>query len=101
MKEFVILKILNMKIHPPKAPKIKEIMLWHTPIISWIKCNSGEAAHGSLDIAACGGVFRDYQTNFLGCYASNIDVFFALYAEFIGAILAFEIALDKVDINTG
>jgi hypothetical protein len=97
MKEFVILKVLNMKIHPPK---IKEI-LWHTPIISWIKCNLGEAAHGSLDIEACGGVFRDYQTNFLGCYASNIDVFFALYAEFIGATLAFEIALDKVDIITG
>ncbi|MCI07933.1 putative ribonuclease H protein [Trifolium medium] len=94
MKEFVILKAFNEKIHPPKAPKIKEIS-WHPPIISWIKCISGGVAHGSPDIAACGCVFRDYQANFVGCYASNIDVSFDLHAELVRAILAIEIAFDK------
>jgi hypothetical protein len=42
----------------------------------------------------CGGVFRDYEANLLGCYASNI-VSFALYAELMRVILAIEIAFDK------
>ncbi|GAU27662.1 hypothetical protein TSUD_126080 [Trifolium subterraneum] len=53
----MILNTFNIKIHAPKAPKIKEI-LWHHPLISWIKCNSDGAARGSLGNAAYGGVFK-------------------------------------------
>ncbi|MCI00245.1 ribonuclease H protein, partial [Trifolium medium] len=91
---FVILKAFNVKIHPPNTPKIKEI-LWHPPLTSWTKCNSDGAAHGSPGNAACGGVFRDYQANFLGCYAFNIGVTYALLVELMGAILAIEIAFEK------
>jgi hypothetical protein len=48
-----------VKIHPLKAPKIKEIM-WHPPLIYWTKCNLDEAARGNPDNAACDSVFRDY-----------------------------------------
>jgi hypothetical protein len=40
-----------VKIHPLKAPKIKEIM-WHPPLIYWTKCNLDDA-RVSLDNAAC------------------------------------------------
>ncbi|MCI05365.1 ribonuclease H protein [Trifolium medium] len=100
MVEFVILKVFNVKIHPLKASRIKEIF-WHPPLIFWIKCNSDGAGHGSPDNAACGGVFRDYQGNFLGCYAFNIDVSFALHAELMGAILAIELLLIRVGIIFG
>jgi hypothetical protein len=79
MVEFVILKPFNAKIHPPKTSRIKAI-LWHPPLISWIKCNSDGAAHGSSDNAACSGAFK---------------AFFALHAELMGAILVIEIAFDK------
>lgn len=71
MVEFAILNTFDVNTHPLKAFKIKEI-LWNLPIISWVKCNSYGAVHGSSDFASCGCVFTVYQTNFLGCYASNI-----------------------------
>ncbi|KAK2440931.1 hypothetical protein QL285_012286 [Trifolium repens] len=59
MVEFVILKTFNVKILPPKTLRIK-VILWHLPLISWIKYNSDGAAHGISDNAACGGLFKDY-----------------------------------------
>ncbi|MCI07754.1 ribonuclease H protein, partial [Trifolium medium] len=64
MAEFVILKAFHVKIHPFKAPKIKE-MLWHPPLIYWTKCNSDGVAHDSPGNAACGGGLRNYQANFV------------------------------------
>jgi hypothetical protein len=43
-------------------------------------------------------VFGDYQSIFLGCYASNIDVSFSLLMELMRVILATEMAFDRVDI---
>jgi hypothetical protein len=88
-----------VKILPPKAFKIKEI-LWYPPLISWTKCNSDGVAHGSLGNASCGGVFGwDYQSiYFLVCYVSNIDVSFALHVELMRVMLATEMAFDRVDI---
>jgi hypothetical protein len=94
MVEFVILKAFYVKINSRNAPKVKEI-LWHHPIISLIKCNSDGAAHGSSGIVGYGGAFKDYQANFLDCYASHIGVSFALNDELMRAILAIEIAFDK------
>ncbi|GAU10940.1 hypothetical protein TSUD_426790 [Trifolium subterraneum] len=58
MHEFVILKTFAVIIHAPKAPRIKEV-LWHPPIVSWIKCNIDGTAKGCPGPAACGGIFRD------------------------------------------
>ena len=64
----MILKMFAVKIHPPNAPKNKEVM-WLPPTYPWIKCNTDGAAYGSLGLASCDGMFRDYETNFLDCFA--------------------------------
>jgi hypothetical protein len=97
MIEFVILKAFNMKIHTSKAYKINKI-LWYPPLIFWTKCNSNGAARGSHGNAACGGVFRDDQTKFLGCYASNIGLSFVLHTELIELFWILKLLLIRVDI---
>lgn len=94
MAKFVILKDFDVKIHTSKTPILKEI-LWHPPIVSWIKYNSGGAVHGSCSSIVYRGVFRDYQTNFLRYYASNIEICFAIHVEFMRSILAIEIDFVK------
>ncbi|MCI76711.1 ribonuclease H protein, partial [Trifolium medium] len=42
---FCILKAFNIKINPPKAPDIIEV-LWQPPILHWFKCNTDGAALG-------------------------------------------------------
>jgi hypothetical protein len=43
MSDFAILKGLNISIHPPKTPVIKEIF-WKPPPDFWIKCNTDGTA---------------------------------------------------------
>lgn len=53
MHEFTIIKAFNVDIHPPKAPKIIEV-LWLFLAIGWLRCNTDEyffydwAFHGGL-----------------------------------------------------
>ncbi|MCI29182.1 ribonuclease H protein, partial [Trifolium medium] len=77
--------------HLPKAPVITEIF-WQPPPLRWVKCNSNGASKGNPDPSACGGIFRDSQANNLGCFASNLGVSDAFFAELIGAITAIGIA---------
>lgn len=63
MVEFMILKNFNVKIHPPKTPKIKDI-LWHPPIIAWIKCNLDREVTDSSGIASNGGVLETIKLAF-------------------------------------
>ncbi|GAU26294.1 hypothetical protein TSUD_55920 [Trifolium subterraneum] len=91
MHEFVILKAFSVTIHAPKAPRIKEV-LWHPPIVSWIKCNIDGTAKGCPGPATCGGIFRDSNAAVVGCFAQNLHISTAFHAELIGAILAIELA---------
>jgi len=91
---FMILKSFYVKIHPPNVPKTKE-MMWLPPVYLWIKCNIDGIAHGSQGPTSCGGIFRDYQANFLGCFASNIGISYALNTETMGVILAIELTHEK------
>jgi hypothetical protein len=65
-------------IYPPKA--------------YWIKCNTDGATQGCPRLAACGGIFRDSSAATLGCFARNIGVTYAFHVEFIGVMIAIEIA---------
>lgn len=91
IQEFVILKHFDVKINPPKPHIIKEV-LWSPPILNWVKCNTDGAASGASGNAACGGIFRDVNSEFLGAFTINIGIASALNAELIGAMVAIEIA---------
>ncbi|GAU15839.1 hypothetical protein TSUD_236550, partial [Trifolium subterraneum] len=94
MSDFSILKAFNIKVHPPKAPLVKEF-LWHPPVFNWIKCNTDGASIGVPAMAACGGIFRNSRSDHLGSFAFNIGEGNAFLAELTGAMLAIEIAASK------
>ncbi|KAK2421259.1 hypothetical protein QL285_031907 [Trifolium repens] len=89
MNDFCILKAFKVRNHLPKALVITEIF-WQPPPLRWVKCNSEGASKGNHGLPACGGIFRDYHANDLGCFASNLGVMDAFSAEIMGAINAIE-----------
>lgn len=92
--ELVILKAFRVDCHPKKVPLIKQIS-WFPPSCSWLKCNTDGCARGAPGLAACGGIFRNDKAEFHGCFAINLGVQLAFYAELIGAIYAIEISYKK------
>ena len=60
-----------------------------------MKCNTDDAAHGNPGITACGGIFRNAETDFLGAFSINLGVTSALNSELIAAMVAIEIAHAK------
>ena len=89
--EFVILKALKIKIRPPRAPTIKEV-IWHPPIMNWLKVNTDGAVTKNPPKAACGGIFRSSEGFSRGSFAQNLTTDSAFIAEIHGAMLAIEIA---------
>jgi hypothetical protein len=47
IRDFSILKQLNITIHNPKYPSVKEI-LWQPPLINWVKCSIDGASKGNI-----------------------------------------------------
>jgi len=56
----------------PHNRRIRAIILvtWKPPSAPWLKVNTDGSVVGSL--GACGGLFRDHSSAFLGAFASNI-----------------------------
>ncbi|CAJ2651412.1 unnamed protein product [Trifolium pratense] len=94
ISEFVLLQKFKVKMNYGNAPKIKEV-IWQPPILNWIKCNCDGASLGNPGISACGGLFRDANSSFLGAFAFNIGISNSLNAELIGAMIAIETAASK------
>ncbi|GAU30382.1 hypothetical protein TSUD_57940 [Trifolium subterraneum] len=91
IRDFCILKAFNIKVNPPKAPVIIEV-LWQPPILHWFKCNTDGAALGAPGQAACGGIFRDSTGDYIGCFADKLGIENAFIAELVAAMKAIEIA---------
>ncbi|GAU22346.1 hypothetical protein TSUD_106740 [Trifolium subterraneum] len=91
IRDFIVLKHFKVSIHPPKIPLLKEV-LWQAPLVNWIKCNIDGAAKGNPGIAACGGVFRNSDANFIFCFAEPLGFASSYQAELCAAITAIEIA---------
>ncbi|XP_024632555.1 uncharacterized protein [Medicago truncatula] len=87
--DFVFLKKFSIDIHPPKAPKIIEV-LWNPPPLHWIKCNTDGSSN--TNTSSCGGIFRDRNADFLMCFAENTGHENAYFAELSGAMRAIELA---------
>jgi len=94
ISEFTILKALNVSINPPESLEIKEV-IWHPPIQNWIKCNCDGAAISNPNKAACGGIFRNKDAQFLGCFDEGLGSGNSLFAEMSGAMRAIEFAKEK------
>jgi hypothetical protein len=92
--DFQILKAFKVNNHPPRAPRIIEV-IWHPPIIGWVKCNTDGSSSGNPGPSACGGVFRNFNGDFLGCFAVSIGLANVLKAELWGIIFAIEAAFDR------
>ncbi|MCI17975.1 ribonuclease H protein, partial [Trifolium medium] len=80
ISNFTVLKAFKVGTHHPKAPRILEI-IWHPPILGWIKCNTDGSALGSPGPSACGGVFRDNNGKHLGSFVDFLGNSNAFLAE--------------------
>ncbi|GAU51216.1 hypothetical protein TSUD_11730 [Trifolium subterraneum] len=100
ISEFALLRKFKVKMNYGNAPKIKEV-LWQPPILNWIKCNCDGASMGNPGSSACGGLFRDANSSFLGVFSYNIGISTSLNAELIGAMVAIETATSKGWSNFG
>lgn len=83
MEEFSVLKPFSITCYARPAPSIKEIE-WKPPMCNWMKCNTDEAAHGSLGNASCGGILSDYRAVVADCFAANLGICTSLFAELSG-----------------
>jgi hypothetical protein len=92
--EFMLLQKLHVKLKFCNAPKIKEV-IWQPPIFNWIKCNCDGASLENTRNSACGGIFRNVDSSFLGAYALNICISTSLKVELICAMNAIETAANK------
>jgi len=89
MTDFILLKKFDITFHPPKAPKILE-MIWHPLVDPWIKCNTDGCSNCTS--SSCGGLFRNASADLLLCFAKNIGEGNAFLAELMGAMRAIDIA---------
>jgi ribonuclease HI len=89
ISNFVILKKFNVTLHPPRAPKIIEV-IWKPPPPNWVKCNTDGSSNNLL--SSCGGIFRDNNSNTLLCFAEHKGTGNAFHAELCGAMRAIELA---------
>ncbi|MCH83045.1 ribonuclease H protein, partial [Trifolium medium] len=68
---------------------IKEV-IWCPPLSNWIKGNTDGV---STNISSsCGGIFRNCQADFVGCFAKNLGTGTTFQAELAGVMRAIEIA---------
>ncbi|KAF1889285.1 hypothetical protein Lal_00024608 [Lupinus albus] len=65
VSNFVILRQFSVKQNFQRAPRIKEV-IWLAPLYGWIKINFDGAAQEAPGLAGGGGIFRDYQSAYLG-----------------------------------
>lgn len=70
-------------------------VLWNTTLIGWIKGNTDDVAMGTHSLCACVPMFRYINGDHVGSFSYFIEDGNALIVEFIGAIMAMEVAIDK------
>jgi ribonuclease HI len=91
MRDFTFLKNFKVQIHHSRVTSYKEVY-WYPPLTNWIKCNIDGASSGNPGNAACGGIFRDHEANFVHSFAEHLGVANSYFAEMCGAMRAIEIA---------
>ncbi|XP_058746959.1 uncharacterized protein LOC131619937 [Vicia villosa] len=93
ISDFNLLKAFNIKIRPPRAPNIVEV-IWHPPSLGWIKCNCDGAYNDNGLSTACGVIFRDHRGNFLLAFADTVPWRSSFLAKFVVVVRAMEVAME-------
>jgi ribonuclease HI len=60
--------------------------------MNWFKCNIDGASCGNPDNAACGGIFRNHEADFVYSFAEPLGITNSYIAEMCGVMRAIEIA---------
>ncbi|KAL6210110.1 hypothetical protein ACLB2K_021048 [Fragaria x ananassa] len=85
--------LVKMGVTPTsRAQKRIQLVLWHPPLSPWIKLNTDGLAKGNPGLAACGGVFQDYQGHFIGGFTTLIGHHNAFFSELLAVIIGIELA---------
>ncbi|KAL6188353.1 hypothetical protein ACLB2K_039746 [Fragaria x ananassa] len=85
--------LVKMGVTPTlRAQKRIRLVLWHPPLSPWIKLNTDGLAKGNPGLAACEGVFRDYQGHFIGGFTTPIGHHNAFFSELLAVIIGIELA---------
>ncbi|KAK2450584.1 hypothetical protein QL285_009697 [Trifolium repens] len=63
--------------------------------MNWLKCNIDGAASGNPGTAACGGIFRNHDADFIYGFAEPLGIASSFVAEISGVMRAIEIAFHK------
>jgi ribonuclease HI len=86
--------LFRITIHHPRVPILKEVC-WQPPLWNCFKCNIDGASRGNPGIAACGGIFRNHDAEFVYGFAEPLGISSSFVAELCGAMRAIEIAYNK------
>ncbi|PON33776.1 hypothetical protein PanWU01x14_349860 [Parasponia andersonii] len=87
LEELGILKCLNVKLKPSKAPKIVEVF-WRVPPVGWLKVNTDGTTYGCLGLAGSGGIFRTSRVSLKGSFAISIGKAYTFEAGLVAVIHA-------------
>ncbi|KAK2361883.1 hypothetical protein QL285_086990 [Trifolium repens] len=98
IRDFSFLKLFRITIHHSRVPILKEVC-WQPPLLNWYKCNIDGASNGNPGNASCGGIFRDYEANFIYAFAEPLGFASSYVAELCGAMRAIEIAFQQIWFN--
>ncbi|KAL6208489.1 hypothetical protein ACLB2K_019438 [Fragaria x ananassa] len=86
-----IIKSFGAECRLGRAPRVIEVV-WHPPVIGWVKINSDGAWKHAEGVDGFGAVFRDFKGHVLGAFSSNIDIPSSVAAEVMTVIVAIELA---------
>ncbi|XP_004297973.1 PREDICTED: putative ribonuclease H protein At1g65750-like [Fragaria vesca subsp. vesca] len=91
VQDLRIIKSFGAECRLGRAPRVIEVV-WHPPVIRWVKINSDGAWKHAEGVGGFGAVFRDFKGHVLGAFSSNIDIPSSVAAEVMAIIVAIELA---------
>ena len=91
VQDLRIIKSFGAECRLGRAPRVIEVV-WHPPVIGWVKINSDGAWKHAEGVGGFGAVFRDFKGHVLGAFSSNIDIPSSVAAEVMAVIVAIELA---------
>lgn len=78
--DFVLLKVFDIKICPPRAPNIIEV-LWSPSNQGWFKCNYDGVYCPTTKVSGCGCIFRNDNGDFQLAYVEKLLSGSLIYAK--------------------
>ncbi|KAL6185106.1 hypothetical protein ACLB2K_041241 [Fragaria x ananassa] len=91
VQDLRIIKSFGAECRLGRAPRVIKVV-WHPPVIGWVKVNSDGAWKHAEGVGGFGAVFRDFKGHVLGVFSSNIDIPSSVAAEVMSVIVAIELA---------